>query len=90
MKIEIERVSKAHTSLIFDPKKIDYEQLMEHFESEGVEIDDDLNSKNFEKFLNENESQLSQIFYVMSQYGHGALGPDSFSDDSHYYVRKIA
>jgi hypothetical protein len=87
MKIEIERVSTVSNSLVLDPKKIDYKQLTENFEEEGVEIEYDLNSKNIEKFLNENQDQLSQIFYVMTQYGHAKLGQDSFSDDSNYYLK---
>ncbi len=89
MKIEIERVSKVYTPLVIDTQKIDYEKLMEDFEMEGIECDEDLDSKNFENFLSENESQIDHIFYVLSQYGYAKLGKDKFSDDSHYYIKSL-
>lgn len=90
MKIEIERCTQVNTPVVIDPDKIKYKKLTEDFEGSGIEVSIKLSSKNFEKFLNENNSQMSQIFNVITAYGHAKLGQDSYNDDNmHYYVRAL-
>ena len=86
MKISIDRFTMVSNTLVFDTKAINYDKLMESFELEGIDFQEEINSENFDEFLKNNEHQLFLIFDVIRDSGYSELGPDSFSDESDYVL----